>query len=231
MCNDFSGLLTQSRQVIWKRGVSSHDRLYSIFKADYPELKKERGYLCFEITPDAGYLYPEKDWTFKIDGEEPGWFTDGHRLDALRAHRQWKKEVYSLINLKEARSPINPLTRIYKPTEKDIDLLKEWASVWASVGDSVWDSVWASVWASVGDSVGDSVGASVWASVGDSVWASVGASVGAYVGSLFNIWNGDYKFQAAADLWTRGFVPSFNGTTWRLHSGKKAKIVYEWTPE
>ena len=199
MCNDFSGLLTQSRQVIWKRGVSSHDRLYSIFKADYPELKKERGYLCFEITPDAGYLYPEKDWTFKIDGEEPGWFTDGHRLDALRAHRQWKKEVYSLINLKEARSPINPLTRIYKPTEKDIDLLKEWASVWASVGASV--------------------------------WASVGASVGAYVGSLFNIWNGDYKFQAAADLWTRGFVPSFNGTTWRLHSGKKAKIVYEWTPE
>ena len=28
-------------------------------------------------------------------------------------------------------------------------------------------------------------------------------------------------------LWKRGFVPSFDGTTWRLHSGKEAKIVFE----
>jgi hypothetical protein len=58
------------------------------------------------------------------------------------------------------------------------------ASVWASVRASVWDSVGASVWASVRasvwDSVGDSVGASVWASVRASVWDSVGDSVRAY---------------------------------------------------
>ncbi len=30
----------------------------------------------------------------------------------------------------------------------------------------------------------------------------------------------------AIDLWHRGFVPSFDGTTWRLHSGKNADIVY-----
>ena len=52
---------------------------------------------------------------------------------------------------------------------------------WASVGASVRDSVWASVWDSVGASVGASVWDSVWASVGDSVWASVGASVWASV--------------------------------------------------
>jgi hypothetical protein len=28
-------------------------------------------------------------------------------------------------------------------------------------------------------------------------------------------------------LWESGFVPSFDGKTWRLHAGKNAKIVYE----
>ena len=49
---------------------------------------------------------------------------------------------------------------------------------WASVGDSVRDSVWASVGDSVRDSVRDSVGDSVRDSVRDSVMASIRASVG-----------------------------------------------------
>ena len=238
MCRDFSCLITQSRQVVWKRGVSSHDHLEKLFEADIPELKRRKGFVKTEITPDRGYLYPEKDWTFKIDEDDtPDWFTDEHKLEAMRAFRKWKKETYALIKIKEARSPINPLQKIYKPTQRDIELLKDWASVWNSVGASVWDSVWDSVGASVGASVGDSVGASVrasvgasvWDSVGDSVWDSVWDSVGAYIGSLFNIWDGDYKFQPAVDLWKRGLVASFDGKTWRLHSGKNAKIVYEWT--
>jgi len=28
-----------------------------------------------------------------------------------------------------------------------------------------------------------------------------------------------------------GLVPSFDGKVWRLHSGKDAKIIYEWTPD
>ena len=39
--------------------------------------------------------------------------------------------------------------------------------------------------------------------------------------------NGINPFQPWIDLWHRGFVPSFDGTTWRLHSGKKAEIVYK----
>jgi hypothetical protein len=78
-------------------------------------------------------------------------------------------------------------------SKKDIFSLKEWASVrdsvvdsvWdsvrASVGDSVLDSVVASVLDSVGDSVWDSVRDSVWDSVRDSVWASVRDSVRASV--------------------------------------------------
>jgi hypothetical protein len=110
-----------------------------------------------------------------------------------------------------------------------------WASVWASVRDSVWGSVWDSVWASVWASVRDSVGASVW----DSVWASVRDSVRGYTSSFFpNItkWNyidheaGVNPFQSCIDLWKSGFVPSFDGKKWRLHSGSKAEVVYELTP-
>jgi hypothetical protein len=110
------------------------------------------------------------------------------------------------------------------------------ASVGASVGDSVGDSVGASVWASVRDSVRASVGASVGASVRDSVGASVWASVRAYTGSIFtkiDKWqynkhaSGVYPFQPVVDLWKRGFVPSFDGKTWRLHQGKDMKVVYE----
>ena len=84
-------------------------------------------------------------------------------------------------------------------TPEDIELLKLWASVRASVGASVWASVWYSVW----------------------------DTVGAYVSSFFDIqYHHDYS--PAVKLWERGLVASYDGTTWRLHTGKDAKIVYEW---
>ena len=113
------------------------------------------------------------------------------------------------------------------------------ASVWASVGASVWASVWDSVGASVWDSVGASVWDSVRASVRDSVGASVRDSVGAYISSLFlnitkwkyiNHKEGENPFQSCIDLWKDGFIPSFDGKTWRLHTGQKATVVCEYTP-
>jgi hypothetical protein len=38
---------------------------------------------------------------------------------------------------------------------------------------------------------------------------------------------GVYPYQPCVDLWKDGFVPSFDGKAWRLHSGEKAGIVYE----
>ena len=146
------------------------------------------------------------------------------------------------------------LPKVEKPTSEQIGWLKEWTSVldlvwtsvWdtlgASVGDLVWDSVRASVGASVLDSVRASAWASAWASVGDSVRASVGdsvrapvfdsvlASAWAFFSTFFDI---GYKvdFSPAVKLWESGLVPSFDGTTWRLHSGENADVVFEWTPE
>ena len=112
--------------------------------------------------------------------------------------------------------PKNPLGKISIVTENHKQLLKQWSSVWSSVGSSVRDSVGASIWSSVGD------------------------SVGAYVSSGFpNIKKWKYidheeginPFQSGIDLWNDNLVPSFDGKTWRLHSGSKAEIVFEISKE
>ena len=125
------------------------------------------------------------------------------------------------------------------------------ASVWAGVGNSVGDSVWSSVWSRVGASVRDSVGDSVWDSISrsvprsvrnrvrDRVGASVGASVWAYTGGLFpgiTSWKyaeglGAVPWRPLLNLWYAGYVPSFDGKTWRLHTGKDAKVLWQGTIE
>ena len=138
------------------------------------------------------------------------------------------KRVIDPLIIKRIVNPLElPLAEV---TEQDKQDLKLWASVRASVGASVWDSVLdsvrASVWASVWDSVWASVGASVRASVGDSVWASVGA----YISTFFAI-EYEYDLSPAIRLWERGIVASFDGQTWRLHSGKDAQVIYQINKE
>jgi hypothetical protein len=110
-------------------------------------------------------------------------------------------------------------------------------SVEYSVEYSVRDSVIILIRNLVGCSVMDSVGYSVRDSVGYSVMDSVEYSVWAYIGSFFKLerkqWKytdkiktRGYPFQSMVDLWDMGLVPSFDGTTWRLHSGEKASIVF-----
>ena len=141
---------------------------------------------------------------------------NSERDDSVAA-KKWanRLDFKTVIDAAIVKPIINPLllTKVEKPTDEQVGWLKEWASVRDSVGASVSASVWASVWASVGNSVRASVGASVWA----------------YISSFFNI---EYKadFSSAIKLWESGLVPSFDGTTWRLHSGKSADVVYEWKP-
>ncbi|MBU2685649.1 MAG: hypothetical protein KKF27_20600, partial [Gammaproteobacteria bacterium] len=162
----------------------------------------------------------------------------------------WKKRLDKILIYKPIVHPFRDVEPPKKIAKKHLDLLRQWASV----GDSVRDSVGASVRDSVGDSVGASVGASVgdsvWDSVGDSVrdgvwtivWASVGTSVWdsvwAYIGSFFNlprsVWKYTekikgtvYPFQPAVDLWMMGLVPSFDGEKWRLRGNKDGKVLWE----
>ena len=237
MCNAFSAIVTKDGKVYWKAGMDSHDKLmeeFNLSRLDNTCSPDDMTLAKVEITPPSDvkypYLHPELKWILKIDERrEPFWWDSTHAFAANEACDKWKEQIYSGINLKEALNPIDPRKiRVHKVTEADIAALKKWASVRASVRDSVRDSVWASV----GDSVGNSVWDSVWASVGDSVWDSVWA----YQGSLFTKitdWkyikheSGIYPYQPSVDLWKRGFVPSFDGKIWRLHQGKDMKIVYE----
>lgn len=36
-----------------------------------------------------------------------------------------------------------------------------------------------------------------------------------------------HNFSSLTTLWNKGLVPSFDGKTWRLHSGEKAEVVWE----
>ena len=146
-----------------------------------------------------------------------------------------EKEGYRVC---EACYPVHPFEVNPMPLEDAKKLLEEWKKVWASVRASIWDSVGDSIWNSVRDSIWNSVWDSVMDSVGDSVMdlvrASVRASVWAYISSLFpnikkwkyvNHEDGVNPFQSCIDLWKGGYVPSFDGKTWRLHT--KDGIVWE----
>ena len=128
----------------------------------------------------------------------------------------FKKIVPELI-IKDIVNPFK-LKKVEKVSEKDIKLLKKWNSVMDSVGYSV-----------VGSVMG-SVRNSVWNSVRNSVWNSVEDSVYTYISSFFDI-KYRYDFSSCVELWNKGLVPSFDGETWRLHSGEKAEIVFEISKE
>ena len=264
MCKAFSCLVAIDKKVTWKMAVDSHTELAEI--AGYKDCTSDPNAMEFarvEITPDNNnYLAPDH-WTLRVDEViRPTWFSGKHEESCFDAHKKWLRQLDKIIVHKEIVHPfkVNPPKKI---TNQHIALLKQWASVGDSVGDSVggsvrasvgdsvrasvrasvWDSVWASVRASVRDSVWasvwDSVRASVWDSVRGSVRASVGASVGdsvrAYIGSFFSIpqWKyikhpkGEYPFAPCVKLWEMGLVPSFDGTTWRLHGREKAEVLYE----
>ncbi len=236
MCKAFSCIVDQAGKVTWKIGVDSHSDLARLGGYQDRVLGE---FAKIEITPKNGdYLYPD-EWAYSVDESPvPVWCGMHEKELCLAAHAKWLKNLDKFI----IRHPIVHPFKIAAPETigpKHIRLLKKWdsvmdsvrASVRASVGHSVWASVWALVW--------DSVWHSVWASVWDSVGDSVGDSVWAYTGSFFRIpvWKyvkhpkGKYPYQPLVTLWNVGLVPSFDGTTWRLHGGKKATVLFSITAE
>ena len=156
------------------------------------------------------------------------------KIDNSKEMERWVKNLdfKSIIPELIVKPIVNPFTiEPIKIRKEQIKLLKQWASIWASIWDSIWKSIRDSVGASVRDSVWDSIRASIWdsakdsvkASIWDSVWDSVWASVGAYCSSFFNI-KFDYDFSSVIKLWEQGLVPCTDGEFWYLIS----KNGIEW---
>jgi len=175
--------------------------------------------------------------------------TKAFTVDQINSNRDDREVAEKWVNRLDFKTIVEPL--IIKPivnpfelpavervTDEQIDWLKSWASVWNSVRNSVGNSVrnsvgnsvWDSVWNSVEDVVWASVWEVVWASVWDVDWDAVRVSVWAYFSSFFAI-DYEHDFSSAVKLWEAGLVPSFDGRTWRLHSGENADVVYEWKKE
>jgi len=182
-------------------GVDSHSHICAHFKLNEDKCNK------YEYSPVTG--------EFVVD-------QINSKRDDQEAAENWVKRLdfKTIVEPLIIKPIVNPfeLPAVERVTDEQIDWLKSWASVRDSVG------------ASVGDLVRDLVSDSVGSSVSDSVWESVRASSWAYFSSFFAI---EYKFDfsPAVNLWEAGLVPSFDGTTWRLHTGKPARVVYEWTPD
>ena len=182
-------------------GVDSHSHICAHFNLNEDRCNK------YEYSPVTG--------EFVVD-------QINSKRDDQEAAENWVKRLdfKTIVEPLIIKPIVNPfeLPAVERVTDEQIDWLKSWASVRDSVG------------ASVGDLVRDLVSDSVGSSVSDSVWESVRASSWAYFSSFFAI---EYKFDfsPAVNLWEAGLVPSFDGTTWRLHTGKPARVVYEWTPE
>ena len=214
--SDFYYFDWQMRQAD-KAGADSHSHICAHFGIDEDKCNK--------------YEYNPLTNKFSVDMQNAK-KDDSDRAKKWVKQLDWKTIVEPLI-IKPIQVPLE-LPAVKAPTEEQISWLKEWASVGDLVWDSVWASVWDLVWASVGDLVWASVGDLVWDSVRDSVGYSVrdsvGASVWVYISTFFAIkYNQD--FSSAIKLWESGLLPSFDGTTWRLHSGKNEEIVYEWKKE
>jgi len=179
------------------------------------------------------YEYSPLTGEFKVD-QINSEVDDSIQVEEWVRKLDFKKVVEPLI-VKPIVHPFR-LPKVELVTDEQIAWLKQWDSVrayvWDPVRASVWDSVGAYVWAYVWDSVWAYVWDPVWASVWDSVRASVRDSVraagGAYISSFFAV-KYSHDFTPCVKLWEVGLVPSFDGTTWRLHSGKNVDVVYEWT--
>jgi len=211
MCKAFSCVIKRSGKVYWKLGIDSHEDIISKFKLDREN--KKRNQCAIEISPkNNNYIEPD-EWVFKFDDDCPDWWKLSHEKACWSAHKEWNKQLRKKLyinRLKNLIHPFNDIPMVKKPTKQHIKLLKQWGSVGASVKDSVW--------------------ASVGASVRDSVWG--------YVGYNFkisrnkwkytkNIKTKDYPFMPVVKLWKQGLVPSFDGEYWRLHSGKKGKVIFK----
>ena len=138
MCNAFSCLCGRDKTVVWEFGTDSHDDLLKKTEWKDNTIDPQKIEFCrVEISPkNENDLQPDR-WQFKIDMDiTPAWWTLDHKNACMVEFRKWKKQLYAILIQKPI---IHPFCDRTPPeiTPEIIELLRQWASVWASVRDSV----------------------------------------------------------------------------------------------
>ena len=186
----------------------NHPAEYYYFDWEYRKAHMEEdgadshSHICshFNLNEDVCNKYEYNPLTKMFTVDQINSERDDSEAAEKWANRLNFKEIVEPLIIKPIVTPLD-LPKVEQVTDEQIGWLKDWSSVWASV----------------------------WALVGASVWASARASAWAYVSAFFAI-DYEHDFSSAVKLWEAGLVPSFDGRTWRLHSGERAAVVFEWMP-
>jgi len=113
------------------------------------------------------------------------------------------------------------------PTQVDIDNLNRWINIWDRSRDYRSSSIYSSLDRFSGD-IGGSINIierSIKEGFGDRLENIATSVYEVYIASFFDI---EYEFDISPidELFNRGFVPTFDGYTWRLISGVDLKVVF-----
>lgn len=178
---------------------------------------------------------------------------------AMRWLSEWAAVKLNGWKVKEAFNPFNPLLVEDRclPEDELRRLVAEWVKAQNSIsylrGSAAWSSVSATIVDCFGESILEEVRSSVWWKVWHGVEVKVinktpcgsssstaamsfGAAFNVYVASLFPglQWAGTEAigpdpWRPMLTLLDAGYIPVFDGATWRLHKGRKADVVMELT--
>lgn len=164
------------------------------------------------------------------------------RCDAVRVIRwlsKWEQDGMAGFKLYEANRSVNPLLRkprrLTDATKKQ--LIKEWIAVYGAVSEAVYRTVDRAVYRAVDRAVDRAFYRAVDGAHGGAVNRTVDRAVEAYIGGLFpdiTKWkyiDGPDPWRPLLRLWYAGYVPTFDGETWRLHCGPKADVCFEMKGE
>lgn len=238
----FAAVVGKDGTVYWQLGADNVESVKAHFGLtgdDYVEIqvnpvleKKDAEYVLIdgnnrEATIIFPYLDPKSEWTLLVLNEEkPEWYDEKEYESAvMEALNGWKKSVYSGLDFASAENAFTEETRnIATPTNEDIDLLKEWVTVWNNIKDKG-----VSPTAAITMSGYQSVSSNLWDDFGSyllSCWRYVHSECpGSVVSSGYAAYAGEEK---AADKAIKTFVSDSVSDVWEAVTGYYFSNVSNW---
>ncbi|MDR0553249.1 MAG: hypothetical protein LBG76_00415 [Treponema sp.] len=255
----FAVIVSKDGKTYWQAGVESGDKLMQLFNLAgdgnymqasvvpdnnmaypylYPDLpwklvvKAERP-AWYSRTHEEAIMAAFEEWkAFVYDFDMEGFF---YFFDHLQ--KEPVKPTASDIALLKEWAALNPDGKSANATP-DANFPWVGQSIWSDAEQYLNDAFNQAYGQCPGPTVCHGIEASLKTTLDPAVEDLIGSSVGekALVGSFFTNtakWKGSegsaYPYQVCAELWKRGFIASFDGTTWRLSSGKDGAVVYTIT--
>lgn len=251
---DFSCVISESGEVCWKMNMTTFEKLAKGLSdgADYARVE-----VLPQNEDAYPYLNPDCEWKmFIMEDTVPEWFTDEHAEKVMAAFEEWKTEAYSKIDLDALFNLADPRdAEVTEPDEDDIATMVKWINTYNYVSayprTATLDTIVNEAGSSLGYDAWNYVSETLWedvmtdAPVNDIIMELTGkraagekqeSMLGALVGSVFtgiDEWkyyvgtSDEYPYQAAVDLLENGYIISFGGGVWRLHSAVDGSILYE----